>query len=347
MIRFKNTGKSDTPIIENILPLDWSLPAFAGDCFIRHAKGSNAGADDFAPLVEHFGGGGTDHLESVNGRSSDTNTLPFFNLQTGDHGVIGAIGWTGNWKADFAETADEKTITLSAGMKATHLLLHAGEEIRTPRIVLLPWTGGNWADSQNLWRRLVFAHYMPHDNGEPMIGPVLVANGWGGDPITGKPEYIQWLHDNKIPVDLFGIDAGWYGTPEETKSDNGGTGSAWWKNRGDWFPSTYLYPHGVSENSVSRAGAVAWTLSAGSSRRPACQGKKYAVDHPDWYLQCNHPVNPGVMLANYSDPVVRKGITKMVSDFITEFGVTMYRQDFHINAEEYWALHDTLRTASA
>jgi alpha-galactosidase len=69
-------------------------------------------------------------------------------------------------------------------------------------------------------------------------------------------------------------------------------------------------------------------------------GKKIVTDHPDWYLHSNHPVNPGVMLANYSDPVVRQGITDMISKFITDFGVTWYRQDFNIPPEEYWALND-------
>ena len=94
------------------------------------------------------------------------NTLPFFNLQTGDHGLIGAIGWTGNWKADFTYAEDGKTIVMASGMKETHLLLHPGEEIRTPRIVLMSWTGGNWQESQNNWRRLLFAHYTPQDNGQ-------------------------------------------------------------------------------------------------------------------------------------------------------------------------------------
>jgi alpha-galactosidase len=340
VLRFKNTGTADTPIIENILPLNWTLPATPGDCAIRHAKGSNAGADDFMPLEEHFGPNGKDHLESVNGRSSDGPTLPFFNLQTGDHGLIGAIGWTGNWKADFANAADGKSITLSAGMKATHLLLHPGEEIRTPRIVLMPWGGGDWAASQNGWRRLILAHYTPHDDGKPLVGPILVAGGWGGDPIKGKPEYIQWLHDNQIPVNLFGIDAGWYGTPEETKNAGGGGGDAWWQNRGDWFPSTYLYPHGVHELGAdckaADLGFICWF-----EPETCMPGKMIVTEHPDWFLHSNHPVNPGVMLANYSDPVARQGITDLVSHFITDFEVTWYRQDFNIPPEEYWALHDT------
>ena len=210
VLRFRNDGPSDTPILEDILPLHWNIAASPGDCFIRHAKGSNSSDDDFMPLTERLGSGDNDHLESEGGRSSSGMTLPFFNLQTGDHGLIAAIGWSGNWKADFKYAEDGKTIRLSGGMKETHLLLHPGEEIRTPRIVLMSWAGGDWQQSQNAWRRLLFAHYTPKENGKPILGPVLFGS-WGSEPIADKLAYIQWVHDHKIPVDVYAVDAGWYG----------------------------------------------------------------------------------------------------------------------------------------
>ena len=102
VLRFRNDGASDTPIIEDILPLHWAISASPGDCFLRHAQGSDASAEDFTPLVERFSPGESDHLENPVGQILQrADTLPFFNLQTGDHGLIGAIGWTGSWKADF------------------------------------------------------------------------------------------------------------------------------------------------------------------------------------------------------------------------------------------------------
>jgi alpha-galactosidase len=147
VIWFRNDGPSDTLILENILPLHWAIPASPGDCIIRHARGSDATAQDYKPLEEHFAPSASDHLESPGGDPSSRNTLPFFNLQTGDHGLIGAIGWTGDWKADFVYAVDGRTISMTAGMKRAHLVLHPGEEIRTPRIVLMDWSGGNWQDS--------------------------------------------------------------------------------------------------------------------------------------------------------------------------------------------------------
>ncbi len=335
VLRFRNDGSSDTPIIEDILPLHWTIASSPGDCIIRHARGSDSSAQDFKPLEEHFGPGGTDHLESPGGRPSSRNTLPFFNLQTGDHGLIGAIGWTGDWKADFTYSKDGKTIVLMSGMKRTHLLLHPGEEIRTPRIVLMNWSGGDWQDSQNVWRRLLLAHYTPHDNGKPMIGPVLFGS-WGSEAIDSKIAYIQWVHDHKIPVEVYAVDAGWYGDSFGAETD---PTNPWWKNRGDWFPSPRYYPNGIKPlGDALRADGFGFSLWI--EPETSMPDRKIIKDHPDWFLHTDRPANPGVALVNLGNPAALKGITNMVSGFITDFGMTWYRQDFNIPPERYWELAD-------
>jgi len=339
---FRNDGASDTPIIEDILPLHWAIPASPGECFLRHAQGSDANENDFKPLEERFGPNGSDHLESRWGRSSDGQTLPFFNLQTGDHGLIGAIGWTGNWKADFNYSKDGKTITLASGMKRTHLLLHPGEEIRTPRIVLMSWTGGDWQEAQNLWRRLLFAHYTPQENGKPMRGPVLFGS-WGSEPIADKLAYIQWVHDHKIPVELYAVDAGWYGASVGLENDpTNPHWNPWWKNRGDWFPSPLYYPNGIKPlGGALKANGFGFSLWI--EPETTMPDKKIAKDHPGWFLHESPDVarsHPS-LLANLGNPAAREGLTGMVSDFITDFGMTWYRQDFNQGAETFWNAADT------
>lgn len=335
VLRFRNDGIADTPIIENILPLYWNLGASSGDCVVRHARGSSASADDFKPMEEHLSPGGSDHLESLAGDSSNTNTLPFFNLQSGDHGVIGAIGWTGNWKADFTYAADGKTILIASGMKRTHLLLHPGEEIRTPRIVLMRWAAVTLQDSQNQWRRLLFAHYVPQEHGGPMRGPVLFGS-WGSEPIEDKIAYIQWVHNHKIPVDVYAVDAGWYGDSVGAETD---PTNPWWKNRGDWFPSARYYPHGIKPlGDVLKDDGIGFSLWI--EPETSMPGRQIAKQHPDWFLGTNKPTNEGALFANLGEAAALKGITKMVSGFITDFGMTWYRQDFNIRPEPYWETAD-------
>ena len=341
VLRFRNDGDFDTPIIENILPLHWAIPALPGDCILRHAQGSLAGAEDFAPLMSHFDAGKSEHLEDPWGRSSTGDTLPFFNLQTGDHGLIGAIGWSGSWKADFDYSADGKTIAISSGMMETHLRLHPGEEIRTPRIVLMSWTGSDWQQAQNPWRRLLFAHYTPQENGKPMRGPVLFGS-WGSEPVADKLAFIQWVHGHKIPVDLYAVDAGWYGASVGLENDpTNPLWFPWWKSRGDWFPSPLYYPSGIHPLGAALK-ANGFGFSLWIEPETAMPDKKIVKDHPGWFLhRPSESSTYPTLLADLGNPAARQGLTDMVSDFITHFGMTWYRQDFNQGPAEFWKAADT------
>ena len=340
VLRFRNEGSADTPILEQILPLDWTVPSVAGEAMLRYARGSSAAANDFEPLAEPLAAGGHAHLESAQGDSSSGMTLPFFNLQTGPaQGLIGAIGWTGNWQADVTLAADAHSLHLSAGMKATHLLLHPGEEIRSPRIVLLSWSAAqgepDWQHAQNRWRRLLLTHYAPQANGRPLPGPVPMGS-WGSEPIAAKLALIEWVHDHHIPVDTYAVDAGWYGGSTGAESD---PANPWWKHRGDWFPSPLYDPQGLAPlgEALHRDGLG---FSLWMEPETAMPGTRMATEHPSWFLHSDRPVNPGVLLANLGDPVVRRGLTDLLSGFITRFQMTWYRQDFNIPPERYWQLAD-------
>ena len=62
---------------------------------------------------------------------------------------------------------------LTAGMEKTHLVLHPGEEIRTPRILLLAWKGDRLA-AHNRFRRLMLFDYAPQQKGRPLRMPVAL-----------------------------------------------------------------------------------------------------------------------------------------------------------------------------
>jgi len=336
VLRFRNDGTSDTPIIEDILPLNLAMPSSSGNIIIHHDKGSQAQVSDFAPLEEHLAPGGTLHLESYQGDPSNHDTLPFFNLQNGGGGVIGAIGWTGDWKADFIYAAGGESVAITAGMKKTHLLLHPGEEIRTPRIVLMSWKGSEWMDAQNKWRRLLLAHYTPQENGSHKPGPILFGS-WGSEPITDKLAYIKWVHDHKIPVEVYAVDAGWYGASVGAEMD---PTNPWWKNRGDWFPSPLYYPHGIKPlgDALKQAG---FGFSLWIEAETTMDDKKIIKDHPDWFLHIDPSLAKGESLVNLGNPVARQGLTDMLSGFISDFGMTWYRQDFNVRPYRFWAAADT------
>ena len=75
----------------------------------------------------------------MHARPSWGESLPFFNLEmVGEgsrQGVVIGIGWTGQWHASFRREDD--SAQLQAGMEGTHLKLFPGEEIRSPKMMLL------------------------------------------------------------------------------------------------------------------------------------------------------------------------------------------------------------------
>ncbi len=141
VLRFKNEGKADTPIIEDVQACAAELDGLPADSAVLYrALGSSGARTDFAPLQDSLGESAEVRFGPSAGRSSDTTALPFFNIAASGRGVMAAIGWSGKWKAVVKRTG-ARTVELRAGLDKTHFKLHPGEEVRSPSIALLFWTG--------------------------------------------------------------------------------------------------------------------------------------------------------------------------------------------------------------
>ena len=171
---FENHGNADTPVIENILPLDLTAPmADKEKLTLHHAKGSSCHIDDFIPRATELGLNAWPRTNRITlaplyGRSSN-GTLPFMNLQHAGGGMAIAIGWSGQWSATFERTAEGVHVT--AGMERTHLSLRPGEKIRTPRILLVQWEGDDAEIGNNALRRVMIDHYLPRIDGKLVMPP--------------------------------------------------------------------------------------------------------------------------------------------------------------------------------
>ena len=78
VLYIKNTGSSDTPILEKILPLD-TLLSLHSPAKLHYARGALCCIDDFAPIEEELKAGKHLHFQPGGGRSS-SEIMPFFNL---------------------------------------------------------------------------------------------------------------------------------------------------------------------------------------------------------------------------------------------------------------------------
>jgi alpha-galactosidase len=149
---FKNTGSAATPIIADIRALDAKFErATPGEFVLDHAKGSPAEPSSYAPRATALGKKERKfELATFGGRSSNS-TMPYWKLTWGNEGVVTAVGWLGQWAADF-ESIGDKSLRVRAGQQTTHFKLEPGEEVRAPLIALVFWQGDKYR-AQNLWRQ--------------------------------------------------------------------------------------------------------------------------------------------------------------------------------------------------
>ena len=238
-LHFKNTGKADTPIIENIQSLDvrWEH-GIDSEFLLHHNIGSPADGTDYTALETVLGGNSTKRLGAAGGRSTCTN-MSYFNIERNKaEGLIAVVGWPGQWAADFIRDAD-RGLQLRAGQELTHFKLLPGEEVRTPLSVLQFWKGGDWLRAQNIWRHWMMAHNMPRPGGK-LPAPMLLAYLGGAYEEMYKATeaaHIEWFNryqEEKIKLDWWWMDAGWY------PCDPVG-----WPKVGTWEVDKKRFPHGL------------------------------------------------------------------------------------------------------
>jgi len=329
VVHLTNTGAEPTPIIADILPLDCSFPGLGPNTVLHWAKGSDCDIEDFAPQQATFYNHPSRNLASSLGRSS-YHALPFFNLESGDHGVIGAIGWTGSWRADFLR--EPEGLRVRAGMQQTHLSLQPGESIRTPRMLLLFWQGERM-HGHNMLRQLIVRHYTPQVDGQPLVAPLCNAV-WGENTAAQQIAKARWWKEHDLPLEVFWIDAGWYGDGR-FREDSTVFNSEWGQHVGNWWPNKGPYPEGLGPvGEALREMGLGFVLWVEPER--VREGTVFPREHPEWLLG---PVGPNYLF-NLGLPEARQAMTDLLSGIISEAQATCYRQDFNTDPAPFWEAAD-------
>ena len=320
IVHLKNTGATDTPMLESIQALDAVLPVpTAGPPVLHWAKGAVASFDDFAPQETVLKPGARLRLQPGGGRSS-SQVLPFFNVVGAHGGVVAAVGWSGEWAAEFAGDPRGQ-VSLKAGLARTHLVLHPGESIRTPRMLLLFYEGDRWR-GQNLLRQFLLAHHRPRRAGQPLVAPITCGN-WGGTRAAVHLDNIRTIIQQKLPIDYYWIDAEWFG--------QGG----WPVNVGDWAAKKDLYPAGFKplSDALRQSGRE---LMLWFEPERVFKNTPWYTAHRNWLLD----IGQDSLLLNLGNPDARKFLTDFISAKVDEFGLDCYRQDFNMDPLPYWQAAD-------
>ncbi len=374
VVRLRNTGSVDTPIIEKLLALDRKIAVPPGTVIFHHVLGSAdrppvPGAapgmtSDYQRIDQQMAAGTDYHLAHYGmkqGKHVETD-LPYFNAQWDDGGLIGGIGWTGQWALTAQHQADSLAIT--AGQEITHFKLHPGESVRTPSVVLLEWKGKDWLQSQNLWRRLLVAYYLPRVGGEVMTPTVThtpnftlmfddIAAKTGRNPLeawptlkTGNPVFQQnpslnYVNEknqlellNQLPdvgLEGYWMDAGWF---------IGG----WPSGAGNWDPDP-KFPRGLKPvGDAAHKRGLNFILWFEPQR--VSPGTVIAKQHPEWVLHLPDDVTKDGLVKNdgqfnFGIPAAQQWMTDMLSQHIEDWGIDTYRNDNNQNPLPFWRAADT------
>ena len=322
---FKNSGTNNTPILSDIQPVDavWSRGGQA-ECWLNHHSGDDCAPDSYephrlalAPKAEH-------RFASAGGRPTNRG-FPFFNIEWPGQGVIVAVGWPGQWAAQFARDA-AGALRVRAGQEVTRFSLRPGEEVRSPLVVVQFWKGDR-VDAQNVWRQWMLAHNLPRTRDGKVPAPILSSCSGGFFPglkcdEAGEFRFLDAFTQAGVKLDFWWMDAGWYPC---------GDG---WPTVGTWTPDTARFPRGlkaVSDRAHAKgAGLIVWFEPERVS-----PGSWIATNHPDWVLG---GAKGGLL--NLGDFAARQWLTDHVDQMLTAQGIDLYRQDFNMDPLPYWRGHD-------
>ena len=308
-----------------------------GTARIFNPAGSSRTSYEFCSTTQYIVPGQSYHYEASGGRSSQKKA-PFFDVNRGEKGIICAIGWTGQWRADFSR--DDKHISIKTGVEDVSFRLFPGEKIRTSSTILLSYVDGQ-DNGHNMFRRLVKEHFsLIGKPGRPKEGPLSFTT-YGGMSSEALKEKIRDSATKKVLpyYDYIWVDAGWYG---DVKQDDAGLASAVWvKQTGNWNVNRYLHPNGMKDISEeAEKNGISFMLWFEPER--AIANLPVPMEHPDWFLHKKNDseAQEAFLLLDLGNEEAWNYVVDTVTGYIEKLNLGCYRQDFNMNPLDYWRDND-------
>jgi alpha-galactosidase len=324
-VHFENAGPVDTPILEAIRPLDVRIERDTPTEFLLHHNvGSATSRSDYAPIETSLGPGMTKQIAAARGRPTGSD-LSYFNVAWGSDGLIIAVGWPGQWNAEFSRD-EGRGLSIRAGQELTHFRLHPGETVRTP-LIALQWWRGDGVEGQNTWRRWMMAYNLPRPGGR-LPRPQLLANSsrtyieMENANESTQTTHLDRYRKERLKIDSWWMDAGWYVQQQG------------WRQTGTWEIDPLRFPRGFKPISdhAHRQGVsiVVWF----EPERVAA-GTWLADTHPEWVLG-----GRAGGLLDLGNPDAWSWLVEHIDRFLTEHEIDVYRQDFNIEPLPFWRRND-------
>jgi alpha-galactosidase len=325
-VQLQNDGDTDSGVLTELRPLDLSWPVRPDDLpVLATTNGSLCRLDDFLPWERALRSEDPVHLEPVGGRSSD-GAMPFFTVTSGSVSLGVAVGWSGQWSADIARS--DQALRIQAGLADSHLRLHPGERITLPS-VLVTVVDGSGELAANALRSVLESSVTPHGPGGRPVTPLAhmtMSTFHRTLEVSEQSELDAVRRAAAFGLEAFWVDACWYGdTP------------LWAEQVGNWNVRTDAFPRGLRPISdAAHEAGMKFVLWMEPER--ARVGTRLVEQQPEFFL--SFPDDPQNVLLDLGHPEAREAVLKMVSGYVEEFAVDIYRQDFNIRPLPAWQAAD-------
>lgn len=345
---FENKGKHDSQIFSEICDCDSLLPLEIPDapksgyqpqlgnvCVISmkgmvdweyYERNDKVSATEYSFDYEYLDKipGCKKSFCNVGGRSSN-GTMPFFDITANGDGYIAAIGWSGDWKAEFSKS--NQGVRMNSGLKETHFYLKPGEKIRTTSVLIMKYNHNE--EKHNKFRHLIKDYFSHKSNTNAARDGLMAFELWGTQTSEEMKKRIRELAQYDIKFEEIWIDAGWYGNC--TKFENP-VESDWFAQTGDWTVNTRIHP-GSLKDVAKCAQDAGMKLMLWFEPERAIQGTKILEQHPEWFLSLPNDTSK---ILNYGNQDAWNYMKDLLSYYINELQMSCYRQDFNVDLTAYF-----------
>ena len=363
----------ESVLYEEYVAYDWTIyaenPTSENSPIISNWNGADIEFDGENPVL--LGNGGDDHQYepyTVN-LSGNFTTCPsdgrgtnddssYFDLLYGNHGVLYAVGWPGQWEMTLDNSADARVTRMTMGQQDCNTYLAPGEKIRTPLAAFVHYDGRDKDKATNRWRRWLVDCNAPlvtedvsGEGEKTLLAPTVFANTWvqthfmvfgtEENQIAAMKRYVE----NDLPIDFWWLDAGWYYSYKDGKLVSPTVADDWVKV-GTWIVDESRFPTKMKAISdYANKNGIKTMLWFEPERKGA--GTELATDystvHTDWVLYYSGSAGGLVDLGN---PEAYEWVKNRVLTVMDEGGISLYREDFNTGPIAAWRLADKSKDAS-